>query len=104
MDHGGISVFFRGLVGRGNTCVSRDVKLKDLIVTAFKSLKHEPILVLEVNERCRPDDLQNLIVCLKTWYFDKKYAKAALQVKLNIAELRAAYICIGDLATDEAHV
>ena len=68
LDQSGINVFFREVVRRGNTCISGGVNLKDLIVTLFKTLKEEgkvaPILV---NERCRPDDLETLIVCLKTW-------------------------------------
>ena len=38
LDQGGINIFFRELVGRGNTCISRDVNLK---IYVFKTLKQE---------------------------------------------------------------
>ena len=53
-------------------------------------------------------ELESLMVHLRTWCSDEEQAKAvivlsasknALEVKFNLGELRATYLCIDDLTT-----
>jgi hypothetical protein len=97
---------------------NKQVDHTEVVVNALKeirekpgSLKHPPVLVVEVNERFTSKALKELALTLKDWGHEEALvrpivvlstSRAAMGLEIGMDELRAVFASVGDLDREEA--
>jgi hypothetical protein len=97
---------------------NKQVDHTEVVVNALKeirekpgSLKHPPVLVVEVNERFTSKALKELALTLKDWGHEEALvrpivvlstSRAAMGLEIGMEELRAEFASVGDLNREDA--